>query len=249
MDALLPSGRNLFVFDFSQSRYQKWNLSQGPMDSAGMCRVLDSLNGDWSDSQHWLALPAPSRPFVPMRAIWGASGGFFLLDRAGKRLSLYDTNAQFLSTFPLPQEIRDRNLDRFEVFWTRDGRFSFLDLGEGKVWQYAELRTTGNQGDWRLQNVINLPVGLESCQWEPYFRDPCCIRGGKAACFDKYFNPVGPSRDMGAPGPHPVIDAAGEWKLILEGEAACGPREPACFLPGKGLYSTCPAETDTALPR
>ncbi len=249
VDAVLPSGRNLFIFDFAQSRYQKWNLSQGPFDSLGMCRILDTLAGGWADASHWLALPSPSRPFAPMQAIWGASGDFYLLDRAGKRLNLYDTNAQFLSSFSLPQEIRERNLDRFEIFWTRNGQFSFLDLGEGKLWQYAELRTTENQGDWRLQNSGILPAGLESCRWEPYYRDPCCLRDGKETCFDKYFNPVGPSREAGDAGPHPGMTRTGEWKLMLDGGAACGPRPPACFLPDKGLYPACPPETGAAPPR
>ena len=251
VDAVLPSGRNLFVFDFSQSRYQKWSLSQGSGDSLGLCRVLDTLAGDWSAPSHWLALPAPSRPFSPMQAAWGPSGNFFLLDRIGRRLAIYDTGAQFLSSFPLPQEIRDRNLDRFQVFWTRDGQFSFLDEGEGKVWQYAELRSFGDQGDWRLRNTVHLPVGVESCQWEPYFRDPCCIRDGKGVCFDKYFNPMGPwPKGSGTPGPRPVKTADGaDWRLLLDGGSACAPHPPACFLPDKGAFSTCPAETDAALPR
>ncbi|MDB5049411.1 MAG: hypothetical protein JWO30_2482 [Fibrobacteres bacterium] len=251
VDAILPSGRNLFVFDFSQSRYQKWTLSRGPADSLGLCRVLDTLAGNWGDASHWLALPSPSQPFSPMLAVWGPSGNFFLLDRAGKRLNLYDTSAQFLSSFPLPAEIRERNLDRFEVFWTRDGQFSFLDLGEGKVWQYAELRSAGDQGDWRLRNTVHLPVGLEACLWEPFFRDPCCIQNGKGVCFDKYFNPVAPwPGDSGTAGLRPGMTAdASEWKLILDGGAACGSRPPVCFQPDKGLLSTCPAETDAALPR
>jgi hypothetical protein len=251
VDAVLPSGRNLFVFDFSQSRYQKWSLSQGPADSLGVCRVLDTLAGSWADASDWLALTSPSQPFAPMRAVWGPNGNFFLLDRVGKRLGLYDTSAQFLSGFPLPPEIRNRNLERFEVFWTRDGQFSFLDLGEGKLWQYAEIRASGGQGDWRLRNTVQLPMGLETCLWEPFFRDPCCVQGGKGVCFDKYFNPVGPWRSAsGDPGLHARVAAAGtDWNLILDGGPACGKRAPACFLPGKAAFFPCPSETDAAPPR
>ncbi|GEM_PF-2752882 len=255
VDALLPSGHNLFLFDFAQSRFQKWTLAQGPLDTLGVCRILDTLKTEWAAPSHWFALPAPSQPFSPMRAFWGPSGNFFLLDRAGKRLSLYDSSAQFLSSSPLPREIRDGNLDRFEVFWTRDGLFSFLDLGEGTVRQYSELRTPGGQGDWRLRNTIRLPVGLETCLWEPYFRNPCCIRGdaarssGQGVCFDNYFNPIGPWPGGSAvPGLRPVPSRVSGWKLMLEGGPACAPQTPcpACFSPDKGLYSTCPAETDTA---
>ncbi|MDB5107050.1 MAG: hypothetical protein JWP91_4739 [Fibrobacteres bacterium] len=262
VDAVLPTGRNLFLFDFSRSRFRKWTLSRGPMDSLGLCRVLDTLQGDWGDAGNWRALAAPSRPFAPMRAFWGPSGNFFLLDRAGKRLGLYDSSAQFLSSFPLPSEIRERNLDRIEVFWTRDGLFSFLDLGEGKVWQYAEQRSPGGQGDWRLRNTVRLPVGLESCLWEPFFRDPCCIQGeaggansgtrteygAKGVCFDKYFNPIGPWPEGSAvPGLRPAVSGSGSgWILRLDGGPACGQSPPACFSPDKGNLSTCPTETDAA---
>jgi hypothetical protein len=250
-DAVLPSGRNLFVFDFSQSRYQKWTLSAGPADSLGVCRVLDTLAGNWADRSHWLALPSPSQPFAPMLAFWGPNGNFFLLDRVGKRLGMYDTSAQFLSSFPLPPEIRDRNLDRFEVFWTRDGQFSFLDLGEGMVWQFAELRTAGGQGEWRLRNTVRLPMGLEACLWEPYLRDPCCLQAGASVCFDPYFNPLkgGPK----GPGPRGLLPRASSsspgWNLILDGGPACASRPPACFLADKAEFSTCPSEADAAPPR
>ena len=253
MDAVLPSGRNLFLFDFTQSRYRKWSLTDGPADTSGLCRILDTLHGDGTAPSGWLALPAPSQPFAPLRAVWGPSGNFYLLDRAGKRLVLYDSSAQFLSSFPLPREIRDRGLDRFEVFWTRDGVFSFLDLGEGAVHQYMELRTPGGQGDWRLRNTIRLPVGLEGCLWEPFLRNPCCIRGDarQPVCFDAYFNPLGPwpgtRPAAGKKGIRPLPDPGGGWRLILDGGPDCSAAvSPACFSPDKGLFYTCPAETDAA---
>lgn len=251
VDAVLPSGRNLFVFDFSRSRYQKWLLDNGPADSLGVCRVLDTLDGGWASASRWLTLPAPSLPFAPMQAIRGPNGDFFILDRAGKRLELYDTGAQSISGFPLPQEIHDRNLDRIEVFWTRDGGFSFLDLGEGRIWQYAEIRNTGSQGEWRFRNAARLPVGLESCLWEPYFRNPCCIRGGDAVCFDKYFTPTGSRPQVsGVRGIRPGVSTAiPAWNLILDGGPACGSKPAACFLPEKSGFSTCPAEADAAPPR
>lgn len=257
VDAVLPSGRNLFLFDFTQSRYRKWTLAEGPTDTLGLCRILDTLKGDWAAPTRWLALPAPSQPFAPMRAFWGPSGNFFILDRAGKRLLQYDSSAQFLSAFPLPREIRDRGLDRYEVFWTRDGVFSFLDLGEGTVRQYMEYTAPGGRGDWRLRNTIRLPVGLEACVWEPFFRNPCCIGGevksreggtGEGVCFDAYFNPLGHWPEVrSVAGLRPVPDGNAGWRLILDGGAACAPSiPPACFSPDKGVLSTCPAETDPA---
>lgn len=246
-DALLPSGRNLFAFDFTQARYRKLPLKESASDSSGLCRAVDSLRAGWPGKSGWLALPAPSRPFSPMQAAWGPSGNFFLLDRAGKRLGLYDSNAQFLSGIPLPAEIRERNLEAFQVFWTRDGTFSFLDLAEGKAWQYTELRAAGG-GDWRLKNSVRLPVGLESCLWEPFFSSPCCLRPqGNGQCFDAYFNPIGPwpSAGVGA-GMRPVAAAVpGEWMLLLDGGPACA--SPAvCLQPAKGQPSTCPGETEAA---
>lgn len=242
IDALQPTGRSLFAFDFARQRYQKIALSQGPGDTLGACRMLDSVKAGFPDPGRWLALPSPSRPFAPMQAAWGPSGDFFLLDRAGSRLELYDSNAQFLSGVPLPPEIRGRNLDDFQIFWTRDGSFSFLDLGEGVVRQYAELRAYSDQGDWRLRNTIRLPVGTGACVWEPYVRNPCCLSAdGPPACFDAYFNRVGPwvPRPGGGPGlaPRPSADGR-DWLLELGGGPACA-SAPACFVPGKG-FSACP---------
>lgn len=169
-------------------------------------------------------------------------------------MGLYDTNAQFLSTFPLPQEMRERNLDRFEVHWTRDGQFSFLDLGEGKAWQYSEFRDQVGQGTWRLRNTVDLPMGLKSCLWEPFFRDPCCFResaGREGApaqpvCFDKYFNSTNrPPAPSGRYGPGAISEGS-EWLLILDGGTACDSRPGVCFSLDKGVFSTCPLGPDPA---
>lgn len=255
-DAMLPTGRNLFAFDFARARYQSLPLSRGPADSGAACRALDSIKAGWPYADRWLALPAPSRPFAPMQASWGPSGNFFLLDRAGKRLGLYDTNAQFLSGIPLPAEIRDRNLESFQVFWTRDGSFSFLDGNEGRVWQYAELRTAGGSGDWRLRHSFRIPVDVGACLWEPYFREPCCLAGkggGEGTCFDIYFNRVGPFRGSAeGPGPGPAgiraVPAGGEWMLTLDGGPACA-APPACQTPGGAALSTCRTDAGPAIPK
>lgn len=247
IDALVPSGRSLFAFDFARARYQKAPLSLGPSDSGGVCRLLDSVRAGFPAPDRWLALASPIRPFAPMQAAWGPSGDFFLLDRAGPRLELYDSNAQYLSGIPLPPEIRGRNLDAFQVFWTRDGSFSFVDLGEGVVRQYAELRAYSDQGDWRLRNTLRLPVGTGACVWEPYLRNPCCLSaGGPPTCFDAYFNPVGPwtpdrpASGSAGPGvkPRPSPDGNG-WTTELDGGPACA-APPACFATGK-RPGACPA--------
>lgn len=178
-----------------------------------------------------------------MQAAWGPSGDFFLLDRAGPRLMLYDSNAQFLSGVPLPPEIRGRNLDAFQFFRTRDGSFAFVDPAEGVVRQYAELRSFTDQGDWRLRNTVRLPVGTGSCVWEPFRSAPCCLSaGGPPVCFDAYFNPVGPWTPA-APVPglkvRPSRDG-GEWLIELNGGPACE-AAPVCFAPGKGP-ADCPPE-------
>jgi hypothetical protein len=246
VDALLPSGRAVFAFDFARARYQKAALPTGPADSLGTCRLIDSLRAGFPRPDRWLALTAPNRPFAPMQAAWGPSGNFYLLDRAGRRLSLYDSNAQFLSGIPLPAEIRDRDLDAFQVFWTRDGSFSFVDLGGGVVRQYAELRTAGGQGDWSLRRTLRLPVGTGTCVWEPYLRNPCCLEAaGQAVCFDAYFNAAGPwtperAGTSGADGIRVRPDPEGrDWLLILDGGPGCS-APPACFAPGKGTLPNCP---------
>lgn len=263
VDAVLPAGRNFFVFDFAQARYQKWPMPYGAPLPAGSeshsesCLIQDTLRGDWSAPANWLALPSPGQAFSPMRAVWGPNGSFYILDRVGRRMVLYDTNAQFLSGFPLPREIRERNLERLEVHWTRDGQFSLLDLGEGKAWQYSELRSQAGQGVWRLRNSVDLPVGLKSCLWEPFFRDPCCLReaaGGAAdraqpVCFDRYFNPTNnPPAPSGRDVPQAISAGAG-WVLVLNGGPACDSRPRFCFPADKGLFSTCPSEPDPALSR
>jgi hypothetical protein len=252
IDALQPTGRSLFAFDFARQRYQKAALARDPVDTLGVCRLLDSVGAGFPDPAHWLALSSPIRPFAPMQAAWGPSGDFFLLDRAGPRLELYDSNAQFLSGVPFPPEIQGRNLDAFQIFWTRDGSFTFVDLGEGVVRQYAELRSFSDQGDWRLRNTIRLPVGTGACVWEPYARNPCCLSAdaganGPAVCFDAYFNPVGPWKP-GAAGaglkPRPSSDGR-DWVVALDGGPDCA-APPACFVPGKG-FSAC--QTGPASPQ
>jgi hypothetical protein len=193
-EAVLATGKYFFLFDFSHSRYQKWplpagNATQPEGNAKPSCAIIDTLQGNWSHPSRWLALPAATQPFQPIQAISGPNGSFFLLDRASKRLALYDTNAQFVSSIPLPQEIRNRNLNKIEIYWTRDGLFSFLDLHEAKVWKYSELRSSGGSGAWQLRFTLNLPLGINACLWEPYFKHPVCLRKGSGPMiFDDYFN-------------------------------------------------------------
>jgi hypothetical protein len=268
VDAVLSSGKNLFLFNFAQSRYQKWALEP--------CRVADTLKKEWHVSASWLALPAPSLPFTPTQAIWGPSGNFYLLDRTGKRLAQYDSNAQFLSSLPLPREIASRPVDRLEIFRDVDGVFSFLDLGEGLAWQFEEMSGSGGgAGDWRSVNRIRLPLGLEGCLWRPFSRDLCCTGSGSqegaaqvtplsaGVCFDKYFNSKGPwhnpapgdagispdRSEPALPGIRAVL-SEGEpgWILALDDYAACdsasahprGVATYACQYPDKSTLSACP---------
>lgn len=275
VDAVIPSGKNLFLFDFSQSRYQKWALEP--------CRVADTLAKDWAAPASWLAVPAPSQPFTPMQAIWGPSGNFYLLDRAGRRLVQYDSNAQFLSSLPLPREIAKRPLDRLEIFRDVDGVFSFLDLGEGLAWQFEEMAGSGSGGDWRSVNRVRLPLGLSGCVWRPVSQDLCCTGAGSqegpaqatplsaGACFDKYFNPKGVWHNP-APGAAVPVDPTGPampgaaaflsdaepvWVLALRDYARCdsagaaGLRTSACFFPDKSTLGACPdfaSQADSSRP-
>jgi hypothetical protein len=240
VDALLPAGRSFYAFDFTRARYRKLPFAEGG-GSAGVCRLLDSLSVTPGEDA-WLALPSPSRPFSPMQAAWGPAGNFFLLDRVGARLELYDTNAQFLSGAPLPPDLRGRNLDGFQVFYGRDGTFWFVNRDEGVARQYAELRAFVDQGDWRLRNSVRLPVGSGACLWEPFLPAPCCLASGGAICFDAYFNPAGPWKP-GARGRSglDVFPAPGgrEWIVELDGGPGCS-SAPICYSPGRGLLSACP---------
>lgn len=270
MDALIPSGHHLLILDLALKRYQRWDL-------AHPCGLADTLLGDWAAAPHWLSLAAPGTPFQPIRAATGPSGHFYLLDRIGRRLALYDTNAQFLSAFPLPAEIVQRNLEHLQVHWTRDGIFTFLDLSEGSAWQFAEIRTGAGKGDWRLISRIRLPLNLEACLWEPYFRNPCCrVRSGPSSapggrptrtqCFDRYFNPtdsVPPGTDstLNLPPPsgfreaglraHPDPGGPG-WIVAMDpGICAGRPRVGGCFHPEKGRFHRCfesPGAAGPALP-
>ena len=258
VDALLPSGRSLYVFDFVQSRYQRW-----PWD--GTCRLADTLRGAWHAAPHWMSLAAPGTPFAPMRAVAGPPGHVYVLDRIGRRICHYDTSAQFLSCIPLPQELRDRNPDRLDILWTRHDLFTFQDLAEGAAWQFTETRAAGGQGEWRLLHKIRLPVNLGSCLWEPWFRTPCCrlhsrpgTTGDTAGtrCFDKYFNPLGGfPEDPGAWDSEELRDAATGaswtarpesggpgWRMTFDPGRACGEGRPrTCFHTDTRLLHTCPA--------
>ncbi len=250
-EAVLASGKYFFIFDFTHSRYQKWpildgnlNLPEGSVNvpegnSALACGILDSLQGNWSNAIHWLALPAATQPFQPIRAISGPNGNFFLLDRASKRLALYDTNAQFVSGIPLPPDIRDRNLNNIEVYWTRDGLFSFLDRTEAKVWKFSELRTAGGSGDWQLRYALNLSLGMDACLWEPYFKHPVCLRKGSSPIvFDDYFSPsnqkfILPSR--GGIQARPEPDGT-NWGLVFHPDSACATHSTYFYSPIAGGF-------------
>lgn len=267
VDAFLPSGRNLYVFDFVQSRYQRW-------PAGDVCRLADTLDGAWSAAPNWLTLAAPGSPFAPMRAISGPPGHVYVLDRIGRRICHYDTSAQFLSCIPLPQELRDRNPDRLEILWTRYDLFTFLDLAEGAAWQFTETRAAGGQGEWRLLHKIRLPVNLASCLWEPWFRTPCCrlhatsgpadgadrtattVDSAGTRCFDKYFNPLGgfpadardlDSEDLRDAATGAALTARPEsggpgWRMTFDPGRACGEGGPrTCFHTDSRLLHPCPA--------
>ncbi len=270
VDALVPTGRNLFLFDFAQKRYQK-RVRFGA-DGKALCGFGDALRGQWWAPENWLALPAPAQPFQPIEALWGPNGNFYLLDGAGKRLCQYDADGQFISSLPLPKEIRDRNLERCGVFRTRDGLFSFLDYSEGLAWQFEEMKHEGGSGDWRLRNAVRLPLGLRSCLWEPYFSGPCCRmdnQGGGGICFDGYFNRVGPWKDApetglretggdrsdeyfasqgGAPGGLRILTTTKDanWKVELGSGPEC--RDPIrfCFTPERSELVPCDS-TDSVI--
>lgn len=268
VDALLPSGRNFLLFDFTQSRYQLWDPGDG-------CRLADTLKGSWAAQGNWLALAAPGGPFAPVRAASGSQGQFFLLDRIGNRLCAYDTGAQFRSCFPLPRELQDRNPERLQVYRDREGVFTFLDPSEGAAWQFSEMRIAGGQSDWRLINRIRLPVNLEGCLWEPFFRNPCCRVKGRpdagspdrlpAVCFDKYFNaegPFPPPEDSSSRGFDP--EGAGGWDIqarpepagpgwlmvLTAGQGCAGDRKPVrhCFHSDKRILVPCPDTAEASGP-
>jgi hypothetical protein len=245
VDVLLPAGRNLFLFDFAQGRYQRWRMDPS-------CDLADTLRGAWAD-QGWLALAAPGHPFAPVAAAAGPSGHFYLLDRIGRRLALYDGQGQILSSLPLPRELKDRNPERIQLHWNRDGVFTFLDPAEGLAWQFSELRVSGNQVDWRQLNRIRLPVGIESCLWEPWFENPCCrvksdAGSGATTCFDRYFNVrSGPPEAMPGTVGAVRLSASPEgksgWVLLVEAGGGCGDgRPPAryCHEPAKSRFRPCP---------
>lgn len=265
LDAVLPAGGSLFLFDFIQGRYQRW-----PAESA--CLPADSLQARLADRAAWLAYGSPGTPFAPVRAAAGTNGHLFLLDRLGRRLALYDTNAQFLSSFPLPQELRRRSPEKLEVYRARDGLFTFLDPGDGQAWRFAESRLSGDQGDWRLVQRVRLPVNLEECLWEPFLRNPCCrLRAegggaspGKAAtrCFDAYFNPRGSWDSVQVAGDSarsmegiPVRGWTAEarprsggpgWSIRLTAVETCGDGKPAailCHETAAGTLGPCPSES------
>lgn len=262
VDALIPAGNKVFLFDFAQSRYQVWEDATCGREDAG--DSLPHRNG----FSGWLALSTPGTPFAPTRATLGPNGHFFVLDRLGQRLGLYDTHAQFISSLPLPREIKEKNLERLDVFWTRDGIFTFLDAREGWAWQYTEIPAAGKSGDWRLVNRLRLPVGLESCLWEPYSREPCCRDKGKTgsgaiACFDRYFTsrkpaPGSDSLSAAKPGSPAFLfstasadsskrfsrvtaNPAGGWTIQLTGDGACSePAESVCYQTEAATLEPCP---------
>jgi hypothetical protein len=123
----------------------------------------------------WLGITSPGGAFRPVQAVQGILGHFYLLDAAQGRLCLYDTGAQLLSTFPLPQELLPFTPGRMEVFRGADGAFTFVDYFAAEAWQFADRQGSEGSPDWVLRNQAKLPMGIQSCVQEPGRSSLACI--------------------------------------------------------------------------
>ncbi len=180
VDAMIRSGDSWFLFRFNGLRYL-------PMSSR-----LDAWNKTvFATPERWLNITSPGGAFRPVQAIAGTQGHFFLLDAAQGRLCLYDTAAQLLSTFPLPQSLLPWNPGRMGAFAGSDGSFTFLDYFVGEALQFADRGGREGGTDWVVRNRFKLPMGMKDCIQEPGQSGLACVLPEGPAHFDASLNRVG----------------------------------------------------------
>jgi hypothetical protein len=178
-DAVMPSGDSWYVFRFSGRHYlrlparaEAWN------------------ERDFLFRQAWLTITSPGGAFRPVQAVAGVQGHFYLLDAAQGRLCLYDTAAQLLSTFPLPQALPPFTPGRMEVFRGGDGAFTFVDYMAGEAWQFADRQGSEGGMDWVLRNRVKLPMGIRDCVQAPGRSTLSCALSGSPIRLDASLNRI-----------------------------------------------------------
>jgi len=163
-DAVISSSHSWYVFRFNDLRYLQMPAQPEAWNEAAL-----------QPQEKWLEISSPGGAFRPVQAVEGILGDFYLLDAAQGRLCLYDTGAQLLSTFPLPQELQPFTPGRMEVFRGADGGFTFVDYFAGEAWQYADRQGSEGSPDWVLRNRAKLPLGIQSCVQEPGHSSLNCV--------------------------------------------------------------------------
>ena len=181
-DAAIPSGNSWYVLRLNSPRYLH----------------LSDAGGAWSEStfnavQSWREIASPGGAFRPVSVISGSpgTGHFYLLDAAQGRLCLYDTAAQLISTFPLPQSVLPFIPGRMEAFRGADGAFTFLDYQSGEALQFADRQGSEGGTDWVIRNRVKLPMGIRDCIQEPGTADLSCSMPDGPARFDASLNRIG----------------------------------------------------------
>jgi hypothetical protein len=96
----------------------------------------------------------------------GPPGHFIVLEGASRLLLLYTDEGYLLSRFPIPSELSQGSVDRFQVHFFQGGRFVFLDPFAGEGWVFQERTGVSNEspaGSWQPLGRFRLPKKLSEC--------------------------------------------------------------------------------------
>ncbi|MBF0431806.1 MAG: hypothetical protein HQK83_11035 [Fibrobacteria bacterium] len=147
VDAVVPKENKLYLFKYSPWSVQLMNISE-----------LKEWQKSGNITTQWQSVTKPQGAFFPVQVLSGQSFNFLVLEGSQKRIWQFDSALQILSSMDLPALIKNNVPEAFQLFWSRDNRFTFVNVAEGGGIQYHE---TG--GKLNLFRKFKLPLSCKQC--------------------------------------------------------------------------------------
>ncbi len=142
VDAAIQKGQRIYLF-----RYAPWSAQLWPADN------LKAWPKNKGKTPVWKPIARPQGAFMPVQVLNGQSFNFLVLEGSQRRIWQLDSALQILSSMELPAAIKERAPGAFRLFWTRDHRFTFINVSEGAGIQYHE-----SGGKLRFFRAFKLPL-------------------------------------------------------------------------------------------